>query len=65
RKCLIKYSQANESSKTCPSGQLLCLKKWEIGNPSGKEVKRGCVATCPKPWKNEIIQCCAKDKCNA
>nr|P0C554.1 RecName: Full=Neurotoxin 3FTx-RK; Flags: Precursor [Bungarus fasciatus] len=64
RKCLTKYSQDNESSKTCPSGQKLCFKKWETGKLLGTKVKRGCVATCPQPKKEWIIQCCAKDKCN-
>nr|ADF50015.1 short-chain three finger toxin isoform 7 [Bungarus flaviceps] len=64
RKCLTKYSRDNESSKTCPSGQNVCFKKWEMGNSSEKNAKRGCIAACPKPKKNEMIQCCSKDKCN-
>nr|P84716.1 RecName: Full=Neurotoxin-like protein 1 [Causus rhombeatus] len=59
-KCLTKYSRVSETSQTCHVWQNLCFKKWQ----KGKKVSRGCTATCPKPKKDEVIQCCAKDKCN-
>nr|QSI83922.1 three-finger toxin [Calliophis bivirgatus] len=63
RKCLKKYTPVRETSQTCPSGQVLCIKRWK-SHKSGNKFFRGCAAACPKPKHNENIQCCAKDNCN-
>nr|Q2VBN0.1 RecName: Full=Muscarinic toxin 38; Short=MTX38; Flags: Precursor [Ophiophagus hannah]ABB83639.1 muscarinic toxin precursor [Ophiophagus hannah] len=62
--CYTQYSLSPPTTKTCPDGQNLCYKRWFAFIPHGNKFFRGCAAACPKAEHNEVVRCCARDKCN-
>nr|ACY68695.1 long-chain neurotoxin isoform 1 [Parasuta nigriceps] len=61
------YTSLNRESKTCPSGQNLCVTKtWcgEMCSIRGKRVELGCAATCPIRTPGLDFTVCTTDNCN-